>query len=56
MTAPFRLDGAMNGPMFLAYVKQCLAPTLKDGDIVILNNLLMPKITSARQAIEPAGA
>jgi hypothetical protein len=27
MTAPFVLEGAMNGPMFLAYVKQCLVPT-----------------------------
>src|SRR6516162_881823 len=29
ITAPFVLEGAMNGPMFLAYVKQCLVPTLK---------------------------
>src|SRR5207302_7424595 len=29
MTAPFVIEGAMNGPMFLAYVKQCLIPTLK---------------------------
>jgi transposase len=53
---PFVLDGAMNGPMFLAYVKQCLAPTLKHGDIVIMDNLPMPKITGVRQAIEAAGA
>ena len=29
MTAPFVLEGTMNGPMFLAHVKQCLVPTLK---------------------------
>ena len=28
MTAPFVIEGAMNGPMFLAYVRQCLVPTL----------------------------
>ena len=27
----FVLEGTMNGPMFLAYVKQCLVPTLKRG-------------------------
>src|SRR5215471_12868768 len=32
MTAPFVIEGAMNGPMFLAYVRQCLVPTLKRGD------------------------
>jgi hypothetical protein len=31
MVAPFVVEGAMNGPMFLAYVKQCLAPTLRCG-------------------------
>ena len=39
ITAPFVLEGAMNGPMFLAYVKQCLVPTLKRGDIVAMDNL-----------------
>jgi hypothetical protein len=32
MTAPFVLDGTMNGPIFLAYVKQCLAATLSFRD------------------------
>ena len=39
MVAPFVLEGAMNGPMFLAYVKQGLVPTLKRGDIVVMDNL-----------------
>jgi transposase len=39
ITAPFVLEGAMNGPMFLAYVKQCLVPTLRSGDIVAMDNL-----------------
>jgi transposase len=33
------IDGAMNGEFFLAYVEQFLAPTLKAGDIVIMDNL-----------------
>ena len=39
MTAPLVIEGAMNGPMFLAYVKQCLVPTLKRGEIVLMDNL-----------------
>jgi hypothetical protein len=31
------LEGAINGPMFLAYVKQCLVPTLKPGEIVLMD-------------------
>ena len=39
LTAPLVIDGAMNGDIFRAYVEQVLAPTLKPGDIVILDNL-----------------
>ena len=56
MTAPFVLEGAMNGSMFLAYVKQCLAPTLKRGDIVVMDNLPVHKVAGVQQAIEAAGA
>jgi transposase len=56
MTAPFVLDGAMNGPMFLAYVKQVLVPTLRCGDVVIMDNLPVHKVAGVREAIEAAGA
>jgi len=56
MTAPFVLEGAMNGPMFLAYVKQCLVPALKRGDIVVMDNLPVHKVAGVREAIEVAGA
>jgi len=56
MVAPFVLEGAMNGPMFLAYVKQCLAPTLKRGDIVVMDNLPVHKVAGVEQEIEAAGA
>jgi len=56
MTAPFVLEGAMNGPMFLAYVKQCLVPTLKRGDIVAMDNLPVHRVAGVAEAIEAAGA
>jgi transposase len=56
MVAPFVIEGAMNGQIFLAYVKQCLAPTLKRGDIVVMDNLPVHKVTGVEAAIEAAGA
>ena len=56
MVAPFVLEGAMNGPLFLAYVQQCLAPTLKRGDIVVMDNLPVHKVAGVEEAIEAAGA
>jgi hypothetical protein len=38
VTAPFVLDGPVNGECFLAYVKEVLAPTLFKGDIVLIDN------------------
>jgi transposase len=56
LVAPFVLEGAMNGPMFLAYVQQCLAPTLKRGDIVVMDNLPVHKVAGVEKAIEAVGA
>ena len=56
VVAPFVLEGAINGSMFLAYVKQALVPTLKRGDIVIMDNLPAHKVDGVEQAIEAAGA
>ena len=56
LTAPFVLDGAMNRDAFLAYVRTNLAPTLKPGDIVIMDNLPSHKGEAVRKAIEAAGA
>jgi transposase len=56
MTAPMVLDGAMHGAAFLAYVEQVLVPTLKPGDIVVMDNLPAHKPLAVRQAIEAAGA
>lgn len=50
------LDGAMNGDAFKAYCEQVLAPTLKPGDIVIMDNLASHEVKGVRQAIKAAGA
>lgn len=54
--APGVFDGAINGDLFLAWVEQVLAPTLRAGDIVIMDNLSSHKKPAARRAIEAAGA
>ncbi|MGY3133729.1 transposase [Bradyrhizobium sp. USDA 4501] len=56
LTAPYVIDGAMDGPSFLAYVEQVLAPTLRKGDIVFMDNLRTHKIAGVREAIEAVGA
>jgi transposase len=56
MTAPMVLDGPMNGPAFLAYVEQVLAPTLMSGETVIMDNLPAHKVAGVRTAIEATGA
>ena len=56
MGAPMVLDGAMNGPAFLAYVEQVLVPTLGPGDSVVMDNLPAHKPAGVRAAIEAAGA
>jgi transposase len=51
LTAPLVIDGPINGPLFLAYVQQQLAPTLQPGDIVIMDNLSAHKVAGVREAI-----
>lgn len=46
----------MNGPAFLAYAEQVLAPELRPGDTVVIDNLPAHKIGGVREAIEKAGA
>lgn len=56
ITAPCVIDGPMNGLTFRAYVEQFLAPTLKPGDIVVMDNLAAHKVEGVREAIEAARA
>lgn len=56
LTAPYVIDGAMDGPSFLAYVEQVLAPTLRRNDIVFMDNLRTHKIDGIAAAIGATGA
>ena len=56
LTAPWVIDGAMNGDAFEKYIETQLAPTLKKGDVVVLYNLSTHKRDSARRAVEERGA
>lgn len=54
--APWVFEGAMDGEMFLAWVRQGLSPTLQPKDVVILDNLATHKAAGVREAIEAVGA
>jgi transposase len=56
IVAPLVLEGAIDGPTFLAWVEQFLAPTLAPGDIVVADNLGSHKVAGAREAIGAQGA
>ena len=55
-TIPFVFEGALNGDIFQVYVKQMLAPSLKPGDIVVMDNLSSHKVSGIVEAIEAVGA
>ena len=54
--APYVLDGPINGSTFTAWIEQCLVPTLKAGDVVVMDNLGSHKGKAVRQAIRHARA
>jgi transposase len=54
--APCVFDGPINGERFRAWVEQFLAPTLSQGDIVIMDNLPAHKVAGIREAVENVGA
>ena len=56
LDAPCVIDGPINGETFLAYVQQVLVPTLKPGNIVIIDNLGSHKGKAVRRAIRAVGA
>ncbi len=49
-------QGAIDGELFVAYVEQQLAPTLRPGDVVVMDNLSSHKVQGVRTAIENKGA
>ena len=56
LIAPLVLDGPIDGDAFRAYVEQFLAPALRPGQIVIMDNLASHKVAGIREVIEAAGA
>ena len=56
LTAPLVVDGAINGELFLGWVVHHLVPTLRQGDIVVMDNLGAHKVAGVREAITGAGA
>jgi transposase len=56
LIAPTVVDGPMTGDVFIAYIEQQLVPTLKAGDVVVMDNLSSHKRAAVRTAIESVGA
>jgi transposase len=56
VTAPWLIDGPINGQSFLTYIEQVLAPTLQPGDIVVMDNLGSHKGKAVRRALRAVGA
>ena len=56
IVAPFVLDGPMTGSVFRAYVEQMLAPALRPGDVVVMDNLAAHKVAGVAKAIQAVGA
>ena len=56
ISAPWVIDGPINGELFTLYVEKVLAPTLARGEVVILDNLGSHKGKPARNAIRARGA
>lgn len=53
---PMCVNGATNGPVFLAYLEHCLVPQLWPGAVVVMDNLGAHKVKGVREKIEAAGA
>jgi transposase len=56
LDAPWVIDGAMNAEMFTLYIETRLGPTLREGDVVILDNLSSHKSPGAAAALRAVGA
>lgn len=53
---PMCVNGATNGPVFLAYLEHCLVPHLWPGAVVVMDNLGAHKVKGVRERIEAVGA
>jgi transposase len=53
ITAPWFIEGPINGEAFLLYIEKVLVPTLRHGDIVIMDNLGSHKANAVRRDLLP---
>jgi transposase len=56
LVAPMAVDGAVTGELFRAYIERVLAPTLRAGDLVVMDNLQCHKVAGVAEAIGRASA
>lgn len=56
VSAPMTVNGAVDGAVFLVYVREVLVPTLSEGDIVVMDNLSAHKVVGVAEAIAACGA
>jgi transposase len=56
LVAPFTIDCAMDGEIFGTYVERVLVPTLRKGDVVVMDNLSAHKRPQVKRLVESAGA
>lgn len=56
ITAPFVVDGPMDGDAFVVYGRERLLPTWAAGDIVVMDHLLSHQVTGVRELVEATGA
>jgi hypothetical protein len=55
-TVPLIFEGSLNGELFREYITQCLVPTLKTGDIAVMDNLSSHKAEGIMEPVIAAGA
>lgn len=56
VAAPWVIEGAVDGAVFLTWVKRVLGPTLQAGDLVVMDNLKAHKVKGVEEAITARGA
>ena len=56
VSAPWVIEGAVDGSVFEVYLKEVLGPTLAAGDIVVMDNLSVHKVAGVEAAIKACGA
>jgi transposase len=56
VSAPWVIEGAVDGEVFLTWVREVLGPTLQPGDVVVMDNLAAHKVVGVEQSITARGA